>query len=80
MKYRKKPLVIDAWRTNDPVMPDWAIQAERQDLLNLRLLYVWDYLHQTWVKFEIGDWIIRGIKGELYPCKDDIFKATYEKV
>lgn len=27
-----------------------------------------------------GDWIIRGIKGELYPCKPDIFEATYEKV
>ena len=27
-----------------------------------------------------GDWIIKGIKGEIYPCKDDIFKATYELV
>lgn len=27
-----------------------------------------------------GDWIIRGVKGELYPCKPDIFKATYEPV
>lgn len=27
-----------------------------------------------------GDWIIRGIKGELYPCKPDIFEATYEAV
>ena len=28
----------------------------------------------------VGDWIIRGIKGEYYPCKDDIFTATYEEV
>ena len=27
--------------------------------------------------FNIGDWLIRGIKNELYPCKDDIFRATY---
>jgi hypothetical protein len=27
-----------------------------------------------------GDWIIQGIKGELYPCKPDIFKATYEEI
>lgn len=27
-----------------------------------------------------GDWIIRGVKGELYPCKPDIFAATYERV
>lgn len=28
----------------------------------------------------VGDWIIRGIKGEFYPCKPDIFEATYEAV
>ena len=27
---------------------------------------------------EIGDWIIRGVNGELYPCKPDIFEKTYE--
>lgn len=27
-----------------------------------------------------GDWIIRGVKGEYYPCKPDVFEATYEKV
>lgn len=31
-------------------------------------------------KCNAGDWIIRGIKGELYPCKPDIFEATYEAV
>ncbi len=29
---------------------------------------------------KVGDWIITGVKGERYPCKDDIFKATYELV
>lgn len=29
---------------------------------------------------QIGDWIIQGVKGELYPCKPDIFAATYEPV
>jgi hypothetical protein len=28
----------------------------------------------------VGDWIIRGVKGELYPCRDDIFRVTYEAV
>ncbi len=31
----------------------------------------------TW-KASVGDWIIQGVKGELYPCKPDIFEATYE--
>ena len=32
------------------------------------------------MKAEVGDWIIKGINGELYPCKPDIFDKTYEKV
>lgn len=32
------------------------------------------------MKANKGDWIIRGVKGELYPCKSDIFEMTYEKV
>lgn len=31
------------------------------------------------MKGEIGDWLIRGINGEFYPCKDDIFKKTYRR-
>ena len=31
------------------------------------------------MKANKGDWIIRGVKGELYPCKPDIFEMTYEK-
>lgn len=32
------------------------------------------------MKADEGDWIIRGVKGEVYPCKPDVFKLTYEKV
>lgn len=32
------------------------------------------------MKAEIGDWIIKGVNGEFYPCKPDIFEKTYEKV
>ncbi len=39
---------------------------------------VFDRLHDTWVRFEPGDWILRGIQGEYYPCKKDIFEETYE--
>lgn len=30
--------------------------------------------------FHPGDWIIQGVKGEIYPCRDDIFQATYDRV
>jgi hypothetical protein len=41
---------------------------------------VYDYLHDTWVSCTEGDWIIRGVQGEFYPCNPDVFDATYEPV
>jgi hypothetical protein len=32
------------------------------------------------LRADVGDWVIRGVKGEFYPCKPDIFEATYEPV
>jgi len=59
MKFRKKPIVIEAYQTDVPV--------EIHTLEGTMLA-------------RPGDWIITGIKGELYPCKPDIFEATYEPV
>lgn len=39
---------------------------------------VYDKLHGTWVHVYDGQWIIRGVRGELYPCAGDVFAATYE--
>lgn len=41
---------------------------------------VWDRRHSTWVGFGLGDSIIRGVQGEFYPCKEEVFAATYEPV
>lgn len=78
-KYRKKPVVIDAWRFTglDTVasMPTWAM-GHTQDRAGSTSLFV-DTLEGVMEARE-GDWIIRGIKGEIYPCKPDIFAATYD--
>ena len=77
MKYRKKPVVIDAiqWTgQNCKEISDFASN-------------VWDV--QPWKPFviqtledehtaSVGDYIIRGVKGEFYPCQPDIFDMTYE--
>lgn len=78
-KYRKKPVVIDAMQ--------WT-GANRHDIAEFCgedvLTPIEDYQ-----PFQVGtlegqhtasvnDWIIRGVKGEHYPCKPDIFAATYE--
>lgn len=59
VKYRKKPVVIEAWQTNEAVVIETLEGTMRADP---------------------GDWIITGVKGEVYPCKPDIFEATYEPV
>ena len=38
----------------------------------------YDFLHAVEIPYEAGDWIITGVKGETYPCKDEVFKETYE--
>lgn len=40
---------------------------------------VFDREHQSWINFKNGDWIIRGTRGELYPCIHEVFIAKYKK-
>lgn len=91
MKFRKKPIVIDAEQFNgEPI--------EGVDLVGCR--YCWprtclNYPHREFARnahhgiihtlegdmeVSLGDWVITGVKGERYPCKPDIFAATYEAV
>lgn len=85
-QFRKRALVIDAVRYNGGIfdeMPGWLRSAFESG-------HVWTAPNGTppltikTLEGEItaspGDWIIRGIQGELYPCKPDIFSATYEHV
>jgi len=78
MKYRKKPVVVDA-EVYKPGMEDgYDIEhPEEQHLADRR-----PYINTLEGKHYItpGDYIITGIKGERYPIKSDIFHATYEKV
>jgi hypothetical protein len=78
-RYRKKPVVIEAWLNADDTgpLPDWVVAAElgRQPG-GVILLGTLEGVMQA----QIGDYIIRGVKGEFYPCKPDIFEATYEAV
>lgn len=83
MRFRKKPVVIDAWEISfDAEQPQWVQQAFATDVLD------WDPAGEgLWINTlegamvgSMGDMLIRGVKGELYACKPDIFAATYEPV
>ena len=83
-KYRKKPVVIEAvkWegQDNEGKIYDFFIKSSSdtevvfdEPLLRIKTL-------EGEMTAQPGDWVICGVKGELYPCKPDIFEATYEPV
>ena len=94
MKYRKKPVVIDAiqlTRASAVKVYEWVhdCKAIKTDMD----LYRWDdylsIIERKGMKIptlegemtaSMGDYIIKGVQGEFYPCKPDIFEATYEVV
>ena len=89
MKFRKKPVVIEAHRLGDDGWPDaiWDGVNTNQIVLHLgrdgakRVIgYAEIHTMEGTMRADIGDYIIRGVKGEFYPCKPDIFEATYEAV
>ena len=105
MKYRKKPVVIEARQFigNTPSIHDIYLWVERENHITLedspegrafkaeyglrsKMTAAIDPADGALViptleglmRAGIRDWIIRGVKGEFYPCRDDIFEATYE--
>jgi hypothetical protein len=82
-RFRKKPVIIEAYRYDqrpDNRRPDWfsdAVTANR--IVTYPDHAIIETLEGT-MRAGLGDWIIKGIYGELYPCKPDIFDATYEVV
>lgn len=78
MKYRKKPVEIEAvlWSgfNYEEIceLGQRGVQRSGKDLLI--------YTLEGTMRASVGDYIIKGVNDELYPCKPDIFKLTYEKV
>ena len=91
-KYKKKPVIIEAFQYDGDLIdakgsyyvPDWAVKAYQDGTMffakstespsELFIKTLEGYHHVS-----VGDYVIKGIQGELYPCKPDIFEQTYEK-
>lgn len=85
MKYQKKPVVIEAFQLGIDYIPDWFMDAVTANKVILHGTSHADTnadieTLEGWHHASYGDFIIRGVKGEIYPCKPDIFAMTYEKV
>ena len=93
-QYRKKPVLIEAIQlTKKTIFEVYSFVFDKPDLSNRIASDKWDEYEvivkrygmiiptlEGDMKASIGDYIIRGIKGEYYPCKPDIFEMTYESV
>lgn len=87
-KFRKKPVVINAWQWDESLATKNKLVAlgmkwsrhgghvDHPDLCNDLSISTLEGV----MRVEPGDWIIKGIAGEFYPCKPDIFAATYDAV
>jgi hypothetical protein len=82
VKYRKKPVLIDAWQWQGQPRNEWPIwlqTAKHVQLVEAEFRLKISTLEGT-MRANLGDWVLKGITGELYPCNEDIFFATYEMV
>lgn len=90
-RFRKLPIVVEAvqwmghnlWEvmafTKQHAVPDadCLLWSELEELVNEEGLKISTL--EGRLNADVGDWIIKGIKGEFYPCKPDVFYATYER-
>jgi len=76
--YKKKPIVIQAvqWtgKNFDKIKQELLCEDIYLSTRNIICIYTLEGCMDAY----IGDYIIKGIKGEIYPCKEDIFEKTYE--
>lgn len=91
MKFRTKPFNIEAvqWKGDN------LVEMQRFAKSNFNLIdedqreytddpdataEVYDKIHSTWILVLDGQWIIKGMKGEFYPCDDEVFRTKYEQL
>ena len=89
MRYRKKPVVVEAFKwTGGPDQtedPEWSVAAVQNGTIRFHdagspfVKMIISTLEGEMIARR-GDYIIKGIQGEIYPCKPDIFEATYDPV
>ena len=87
-KYRKKPIVIEAFQLSVDPWPDWFHDKHtRNEIVTWEVdskkpngdIMAEILTLEGKMRADPGDYIIQGINGEVYPCKPDIFEKTYDK-
>jgi hypothetical protein len=79
-KYRKKPVVIEAFKYGKDHIPDWFIDKVLTNDIITHIDHCTINTLEGIMRGDYGDYIIQGVQNEIYPCKPDIFEMTYESV
>jgi len=87
MKYRKKPVVVNAWLIKDIVHRHYDLESQPEPIANaISVQRVRPVMNGVYIDTLEGgmfgrleDYLIMGVANEFYPCKPDIFAATYER-
>jgi len=79
LMYRKKPVVIEAIKLSNDNVDEVLRFCSNSYIGGMGNNLIIETLEGSMVA-NFGDYIIKGIKGEFYPCKPDIFESTYEKI
>ena len=90
MKYRKKTVVVEAFRLGIDYIPDWFMdKVSTNEVMLHGKSEAFNFVPDTNADIhtlegvmhaDYGDYVIQGVSGEIYPCKPDIFEKTYEMV
>ena len=90
MKYRKKPIIVEAYQVTkyslnsiywDFNAPEWLLDAINDDIVQENFLKgIFIKTLEGNMEVNENDYIIKRVAGELYPCKPDIFEETYERI
>lgn len=86
-RYRKRPVIIEAFQWTGGIDqtedPEWIVEAIKRGDVYYQggdVPYLTIDTLEGKMRANVGDFIVKGISGEIYPCKPDIFVATYEAV
>lgn len=87
MKYRKRPVIVEAIQFNDQSSINRMCNVWQKEFMNVADFDVDEEKENFFIEtledvfvVSLNDYVIKGVKGEFYPCKPDIFEMTYEKV
>lgn len=78
-KYIKRPIVVEAYKLFEEDVPGWFHRAKENGTIEIKNNMIVVHTLEGKMGCEEGDYIIQGVKGELYPCRGDIFKQTYQE-